>query len=139
MKYNNKTEWKQVKAEYLESLGIKTTETAKQYISNTNKTINMGRQEKHILGSNNYIEGKSYLTISSEEAQKLVDKYAGQGQINFNRKGIWDKREIIDTDKKIGIVVSKNGKFDTNSFKIHYSKTGTHIVPYRKGGKQNEG
>ena len=30
-------------------------------------------------------------------------------------------------------------KFDTNSFKIHYSKTGTHIVPYRKGGKQNEG
>ena len=85
------------------------------------------------------MEGKSYLTISREEAQELVNKYAGQGQINFNRKGIWDKREIIDTDKKIGIVVSKNGKFDTNSFKIHYSKTGTHIVPYRKGGKQNEG
>ncbi len=139
IKYNNKTEWKQIKAEYLESLGIKTTETAKQYINNINKTINMGRQEKHILGSNNYVEGKSYLTISSEEAQELVNKYAGQGQINFNRKGVWDKREIIDTDKKIGIVVSKNGKFDTNSFKIHYSKTGTHIVPYRKGGKQNEG
>ena len=139
IKYNNKTEWKQIKAEYLESLGIKTTETAKQYINNINKTINMGRQEKHILGSNNYVEGKSYLTISSEEAQELVNKYAGQGQINFNRKGIWDKREIIDIDKKIGIVVSKNGNFDTNSFKIHYSKTGTHIVPYRKGGKQNEG
>lgn len=135
IKYNNKTEWKQIKAEYLESLGIKTTETAKQYINNINKTINMGRQEKHILGSNNYVEGKSYLTISSEEAQELVNKYAGQGQINFNRKGVWDKREIIDTDKKIGIVVSKNGKFDTNSFKIHYSKTGTHIVPYRKGEK----
>ena len=122
----------------MDSLGIKTEEKAKQYISNINKTINIGKQEKHILGSNNYIEGRSYLTISSNEAQELINKYAGKGQLNFNSKGIWDKREIIDTDKKIGTVVNRNGKFDTNSFKIHYSKNGTHIVPYRKGGKANE-
>ena len=138
IKYNNKAEWKQIKAEYLDSLGIKTEEKAKQYISNINKTINIGKQEKHILGSNNYIEGRSYLTISSNEAQELINKYAGKGQLNFNSKGIWDKREIIDTDKKIGTVVNRNGKFDTNSFKIHYSKNGTHIAPYRKGGKTNE-
>ena len=35
----------------------------------------------------------------------------------------------------IGVVKSNGKEIKTNSFKIHYSKTGTHIVPYRKGGK----
>ena len=50
------------------------------YIDNVNKTINQGKQDKHIIGSNNYIDGKSYLTISKKKAQELINQYAGKGQ-----------------------------------------------------------
>lgn len=133
MKYNDIEKWQNLKAQYADAKGITSDEAAKQYINNANKIIDIGKQEKHIRGSNNYIEGRSYLTISSKEAQTLVNKYAGKGQISFNRKGVWDKREIVYAQENIGVAVStKNGKHATNAFKIHYSKTGTHIVPYWK-------
>lgn len=134
MKYNNIDEWKNLKAQYLDALGITTEEKAKQYIGNVNKTINIGKQDKHILNSNNYIEGRSYLTISSEKAQELVNKYAGTGTLQFGDNGKWSKKEIITIDEQIGVVKNKTEEIKTNSFKIHYSKTGVHIVPYRKGG-----
>lgn len=133
MKYNNTDKWKNLKAQYADAKGITSSEVAKQYINNTNKIIDMGKQDKHIKGSNNYKDSKSYLTISSKEAQDLVNKYAGKGTINFDKNGKWDKKEIIETDKKIGIVKTKKGETETNSFKIHYSKTGVHIVPFKKG------
>lgn len=43
--------------------------------------INDGKQGKHIKGHNNYIEGRSYIIISSEEVQKLINKYAGTGML----------------------------------------------------------
>ncbi|WP_253197617.1 phage minor capsid protein [Clostridium algidicarnis] len=95
------------------------------------KEILIGKQGKHILGHNNYIEGRSYLTISLEEAQELVNKYAGSGSIKFNRKGEWDKKEFIKVEKNIGINVNNDTgeQTPTNKLKIHYSKKGTHIVP----------
>ncbi|WP_373899289.1 polymorphic toxin type 50 domain-containing protein [Haloimpatiens sp. FM7315] len=93
-----------------------------------------GKQGKHIIGHNNYIEGRSYLTISLEEIQELVNKYAGTGEIRFNSNDEWDKKEIIKVDRDIGVNVNnKNGeKTSTNRFKIHYSNKGTHIVPMRR-------
>ena len=134
MKYNDIDKWKNLKAQYSDALGIETEDRARTYINNVNKTINPGKQDKHIKGSNNYAEGKSYLTISKEKAQSLVNQYAGKGTLEFSDSGKWNKREIITTDEQIGIVKTKNGEIKTNSFKIHYSKNGTHIVPYRKGG-----
>nr|DAY56691.1 MAG TPA: minor capsid protein [Caudoviricetes sp.] len=134
MKYNNIDEWKNLKAQYSDALGITTEERAKKYIDNVNKTINQGKQDKHIIGSNNYIDGKSYLTISKEKAQELINQYAGKGQLEFSDSGKWNKKEIITVKETIGVVKNKNNEIKTNSFKIHYSKTGTHIVPYRKGG-----
>ena len=133
MKYNNIDKWKSLKAQYADAKGITSNEAVKQYISNTNKIIDVGKQGKHIRDSNNYIDSKSYLTISSKEAQDLVNKYAGKGTINFDKNGKWDKKEIIETNKKIGMVKTKKGETETNCFKIHYSKTGVHIVPYKKG------
>ena len=133
MKYNNIEEWKNLKAKYSDALGITTEERANTYINNVNKTINQGKQDKHILGSNNYIEGRSYLTISKEKAQELVNQYAGKGVKSFDKNGKWDKKEIITLDEEIGVVKNKYKEMKTNSFKIHYSKTGTYIVPYRKG------
>lgn len=133
LKYNNVDEWKKLKVDYFDVRGIYSERQAKEYINNVDKTINEGKQDKHIKGSNNYIEGRSYLTISKEEAQSLVNKYAGTGEVRITESKKWSKQEIISTDKIIGVSVSKiNGEHKTNSFKIHYSKTGTHIVPFWK-------
>ena len=115
-------------------MGITTEDRAKTYINNVNKLINQGKQDKHILGSNNYTNGRSYLTISKEKAQELINQYAGKGTLEFSDSGKWNKKEIITVNEQIGVVKNKNEEIKTNSFKIHYSKTGTHIVPYRKGG-----
>ena len=107
-------------------------ETRKRIQSGEQKlTLEEGKQGKHIIGHNNYIEGRSYLTISMKEAQELVDQYAGTGELLFSSEGKWKNQEIIKTDKIIGYNVSDidNSKIETKNFKIHYSKKGTHIVP----------
>ena len=107
----------------------------REYIKTTQPLkIEVGKQGKHILGHNNYIEGRSYLTISLEEAQELVNKYASTGEINFNRKGEWDKKELIKVDKDIGVSINNKTGIETltNKFKVHYSNKGTHIVPTLK-------
>lgn len=75
--------------------------------------------------------GSSYLTISAEEAQELINKYAGTGILEFDHKGNWTNKEIIQVDRDIGVHVSLSTGIETpsNCFKIHYSKSGTHIVP----------
>lgn len=125
---------KNIKAEVLKQkvLNAKIKET-REFIKTTQPLkIEDGKQGKHILGHNNYIEGRSYLTISLEEAQELINKYAGTGEIKTNSKGEWDRKETIKTNKEIGINVSilDGSENKTNGFKIHYSKKGTHIVPY---------
>lgn len=100
--------------------------------------IETGKQGKHIKGHNNYQQGKSYLNISMEDAQMLVDKYAGTGEIQRDNSGKWKHTEIITQNKQnIGYVVSAvNGEeIETSFFKIHYSKNGTHIVPYARKEK----
>lgn len=98
------------------------------------KTIESGKQDKHIVGSNNYTNGRSYLTISLEEAQKLVDKYAGTGDIKWTNSGAWASKEVITADKIIGICVDPvtSEKIETRRFTIHYSKKGVHIVPAKE-------
>ncbi|MCI7084725.1 polymorphic toxin type 50 domain-containing protein [bacterium] len=100
----------------------------------TPKVIESGKQGKHIKGHNNYIEGNSYLTVSETEAQELVNKYAGTGDIKRDSKGRWTNKEFVTADKKIGVVVdSESGKeTSTARFSIHYSRKGVHIVPRKE-------
>lgn len=127
LKYNNSNEYSQLKKIY----------TVKNNIKNGTQKLDIeeGKQGKHIKGHNNYIEGRSYLTISKEETQKLVNKYAGTGDIRFNTKGEWDRKELITVNKNIGVNIdNKTGiESKTNKFKIHYSNKGVHIVPTLKG------
>ena len=76
--------------------------------------------------------GPSYITVSNEEIQSLVNEFSGTGIIKYNSQGNWDSKEIITTnDKIIGVVVdNRNGNSaETSVFKIHYDKDGMHIVP----------
>ena len=89
------------------------------------KTIHKGKQGKHIIGHNNYIEGRSIFYGTVDDAQKLVDKFAGTGQ------WLGNDRERIDFGKIIGEYVDPNTKkgLKTTMGLIRYSKKGTHIVP----------
>ena len=99
------------------------------------KTIDSGKQGKHIQGHNNYIPGRSYLTVPEKEAQELVNKYVGSGAIQRDKNGNFANRELITADRNIGISIDPaTGKeTETNRFYIYYSKTGVHIVPTLKG------
>ncbi len=91
------------------------------------KEINYGKQGKHIPGHNNFQPGKSELTISVSEANSLVNTYSGKGII------LGDNKEKVDFGRIIGNYVDPftGIKRPTTMGIIHYSKTGTHIVPSR--------
>ena len=94
--------------------------------------INPEKQNRHIKGTKEYIEGRSYLNISLEEAQKIVYEKSGTGKIHINENnGVKQFRETVVCDKDIGVAINKNKKRETatNVAKIHYSRAGTHIVP----------
>lgn len=89
------------------------------------KSLNKGKQGKHIVGHNNYQSGKSILYGTQKNAESLIKNYAGKGQ------WIGQNKERVDFGKVIGKYIDpETGKaFPTTVGIIHYSKTGAHIVP----------
>ena len=95
-----------------------------------NKNINPEKQSRHDINSDGYQQGRSYL-LPGIDAQALVNIYHGTGEPKFNKSGEWKNREVVDINYSIGILVNPhtNEETITNSFTIHYSKTGAHVVP----------
>lgn len=99
--------------------------------------IHWGRQDKHIKGTNNYIENRSYFTIDKEEIEKIAMASKGTGYIiRNNTNAIFKDREKIILDKTVGHYIKFKKEenriieeYDTNSIIIHYSKDGIHLVP----------
>ena len=92
--------------------------------------INPEKQARHMVGTS--IPGRSVITVSLEELQAIINTGAGSGKIIFTDDlSKWKNTEIIDAGKEIGYTINRNG--DTiiaKSIKIHYSKSGTHAVPF---------
>lgn len=111
--------------------------------------INEQKQADHIKGTNewrrrletelangNQIE-PSYLTISMDEAAELIKRYSGTGKFLYKEDSNYiPKKEIIKHNSKVGVYIDQQTgeMFETDSFRIHYRKTGAHIVP-TYGGK----
>lgn len=129
LKYNNSEKWDKFHILYQDDKLKKKIRSPE-----VNKTIEEGKQGKHILGHKNYKDGRSYLKVSVEEAQRLVDQYAGTGQIKRDSKGHWTNKEFVSADYIIGVVVDANmgETIETSRFSIHYSKNGVHIVPRKE-------
>lgn len=91
------------------------------------KTIHSGRQDKHILGTNNYTEGRSIFSGTKNQAEQLIKQYGGTGQVLSKNK------ERVDFGRVIGYYVDPvtQEKTPTTMGTIHYSKDGAHIVPAR--------
>lgn len=108
--------------------------------------INNEHFENHIRGTKGYEKylrknlekgapPPSYLAITKEECQALVESYAGTGQFKYDPKST-KMQEIISQNKPIGTYIDpRTGEVIENAtdFRIHYSKTGSHIVPTIKG------
>lgn len=103
---------------------------------NANKHVNIEKQNRHQLTAKEYKKGRSYLTVTNQQAQMLVNKYSGTGYIERDSKGKYANKEFIISDEEIGVNINPktNEETLTKKFYIHYSKTGTHIVPTNKGG-----
>jgi len=91
-------------------------------------TINPEKQARHMMGT--ALPGRSVITISQDELQRIINKQAGSGHIELTRGLECRSKEIIDTGKEIGYTVNKKGDIiPAKSITIHYSKTGVHAVP----------
>lgn len=95
--------------------------------------INPEKQARHIKGSPEYKEGRSYLTINMAEAQDVINIKNGTGVLLKDKDGK-PVKERIDCDRTIGVDIDKNSGEETITDKgtIHYSKTGTHLVPRKE-------
>lgn len=92
--------------------------------------VNPDKQNRHIKGSTGYIEGRSYINGTLEDTQKLVEDLSGTGTpVIVN--GEWKHKERVVSDHEIGVFIDPDTKEETTtkSGMIHYSKTGSHIVP----------
>lgn len=135
MKYNDVEKFNDLK------LHFKDSKLQKGITESYNLTLREGQQGKHILGHNNYLEGRSYIVdASKKDIQECIKKHAGNGTINRYRNGDWDNTESIVDNSIVGYVLSIDKTWiATNKFKIHYSKEkGTHMVPTLKGVKKND-
>ena len=95
--------------------------------------VNAQKQNRHIVESGEFIEGRSRLSINIDDVQRLVDELKGTGDPIFDTSGEWVRKERVESDQYIGIHVDPETGEETKTkkFTIIYSKTGSHIVPRR--------
>lgn len=98
--------------------------------------------DKHVLGTAKYEEylntrlsgggnPQSVITISKDEAQKIIETKAGTGIIKVDRNGNARPQEQITCDNIIGQYYYDGQYIDTNKTVIHYGKRNSHIVPVK--------
>lgn len=104
--------------------------------------LSMQQFDKHVSGTAKYKEylntrlqgggnPQSVITISKEEAQKIIETKAGTGIIKVDRNGNARPQEQISCDNTIGQYYCDGQYIDTNKAVIHYGKKNCHIVPVK--------
>ena len=109
-----------------------------------NLTLSHQQYLKHVEGTKQYSQYSSALlekgkgqparlAVSEDEAQNLINQYAGKGTPRITCGGSVDNKEFAAADHVIGQYCTKGGKWiDTRRFEIHYGKKGSHIVPVKE-------
>lgn len=99
--------------------------------------INAEKQGRHIRTSPAYINGRSYISGTMEDAQRLVDDLSGTGVPLVDANGNWLNKERVQADHVFGVHVDPETGNETETTKgmIIYSKSGTHIIPRKEDGK----
>lgn len=118
--------------------------TISEKISNGEYSTKLSIQhyDKHVVGTAKYQEylntrlarggnSQSIISISKEEAQKIIETKAGTGIIKVDAKGNARPQEQITCDDIIGQYYYDGRYIDTNKAVIHYGKKNSHVVPVR--------
>lgn len=93
------------------------------------------KQGRHVVGNPDYEkriangETPSCITVSKMKIQEIINSKSLTGEIQSPSKGQY--QELITADEDFGIFVSlvTHKQYTTNRGVIHYSKSGTHLVP----------
>ena len=120
----------------LETLHNEPAKYRKAYATCYGTTVNKHKQNRHIFGSKTLKKDSSYFKNDLETLQTIIDEKAGKGEITLTKKHLI---EIIHDDRLSGFAKSivDGSIHETNKAKIHYSKTGVHLVPfYEWNGKE---
>ena len=98
-----------------------------------NKELNTAHQNRHFRNSEDYIKGRSYF-FDDVDPEALIRQYHGTGEIRLSESGNWINKEFITLSVDIAIHIEQATGLQTatNSFAIHYSKKGAHLVPSRR-------
>ncbi len=98
--------------------------------------------DKHIPGTQTYdtylkartdkgLNPQSVLTISKEEAQKIIIQQSGTGIIKPRRDGSATDVEQITCNRIIGYYYQNGMRVSTNKAAIHHGRKGSHLVPIK--------
>lgn len=118
--------------------------TITEKINSGEYSTKMSQQQylKHIQGSAQYEQYKatrvrdggnpqSVLSISEEEAQKIIIEKSGTGIVRVDRHGKAKPQESVNCGKVVGYYFAKGSYHKTSKVTIHYGKKVSHIVPIR--------
>ena len=113
----------------LETLHNEPAKYRKAYATCYGTTVNKHKQNRHIFDSKTLKKDGSYFKNDMEVLQTIIDEKAGKGEIRLTKRNL---TEIIQDDRLKGFDVNQDsGEVkETNKAKIHYSKTGVHLVPF---------
>lgn len=116
----------------LKTLHDNLSEYSTVYRQRYGAALNKNKQGRHIVGDKMLKENASYFENDLETLQQIVDEKAGTGYCYFEGDRLL---EIISDSRLNGFCKSFiDGKtYATNLAKIHYSKTGVHLVPTLRG------
>lgn len=108
-------------------------------------TIRVQQQNKHIEGTPQYKQyfesrinkGKtpqSVLTVSVEDAQKIITQYSCTGTVVFTKSGANTEKaiEYVTTDEVAGKFYMDDAFHETKRVAIYYAKKGSHVVPVKE-------
>ena len=94
--------------------------------------VNREKQNRHLKGHKDYVEGRSIFDGNLDDAQKLINELSGTGRPIVSASGVWQQKELVRSPRIVGTDISiEDGKRTrTNMAMIQYYKTGTHVYPH---------
>ncbi|NLS85761.1 MAG: hypothetical protein GXZ14_09255 [Ruminococcaceae bacterium] len=102
-----------------------------QYLKHVFDTPQFEQYQKSRLAKGQTTQSR--LTISEDEAQQLISKYAGKGTPYITDSASVSNKEFATAPKVIGQYCTADGKWiDTKRFQIQYGKNNCHMVPVKE-------
>lgn len=115
------------------------TESIANDIKDGKLKLSKQKQNRHIKGTKEYVEGKSYFTVSFKVLQDSITRNLSNiDQLKYSKDGKYILK--MNLDKSIGRVVNQISKKEvvTKRITLHIGKNNFHAVPAYEWSDKNE-